>query len=210
MKLQRCGVVVVLAVLLMLQNASAQLLESWEGTLNGWTVQDANYAYAPSTVDGVTEGTYSAALTGTAGPGYGQMLLSPYQASWTALLGNAASLSLDIYTPPGSFGYYLQFDVDVNNADTGYQSLTGYSYPATVIGSQYTLTIPISPAIAAGLAASANPTQIAIQIGGGYSDGNETMYLDNLRVTAIPEPSTFGLLGLGVLSLFCVIRRRVS
>jgi PEP-CTERM motif len=221
MKLQGCGVfaksirgfgtlVVASAVLLLVQNASAQLIESWENTLDGWTVQQAAYSSAFSTKLGVTDGTYSLALTVTAGPTYGQMLLGPSLMSNTLLLGNAASLSLDIYTPPASFGFFLQFDVDVDNADIGYQSIDGYSYPATVIGSQYTLTIPIPAFIQTGLAASANPTTIVIQIGGGYTDGNETMYLDNLRVTAIPEPSTIALLGFGLIGLVCVARRRVS
>ncbi|HUJ08618.1 MAG TPA: PEP-CTERM sorting domain-containing protein [Verrucomicrobiae bacterium] len=210
MKLQRVGVVAVLAVMLLLQNVSAQLLESWENTLDGWTVQDANYTPGFTTKFGVTDQTYSLSLTGTAGPTYGQMLLSPFVAGWTSIIGNAASLSLDIYTPPASFGYYLQFDVDLNNADAGFTSIDGYSYPATVIGSEYTWTYAIPAAYAAVLATSSNPTQIAIQIGGGYTDGNEVMYLDNLRVTPVPEPSTIALLGLGLLGLVGLARRRVS
>lgn len=210
MKLQRIGVVVVSAAMLLLQNVSAQLLESWEGTLDGWTVQQAAYAYAPSTKFGVTDQTYSAALTGTASPTYGQMLLSPFVASWTPLLANAGTISLDIFTPPASFGFFLQFDIDLNNADAGFTSIDGFSYPATVIGSEYTWSYAIPAAYAAALAASSNPTQIAIQIGGGFSDGNETMYLDNLRVTPIPEPSTIALLGLSLVGLIGLARRRVS
>ena len=130
--------------------------------------------------------------------------------SLTTLLGSADTLSLDVYTPAASFGYFLQFDFDVNNADTGFQSLDGYSYLATVIGSETTLTVPIPAGIGATLASSSNPTELIIQVGGGYSDGNETMYLDNLRVHVIPEPSTFALLGFGLLSLVAVARKRVS
>jgi hypothetical protein len=216
MKLQRIGVVAVSAVMLLLQNALAQTvtIESWENTMDGWTVPQGAGYFTPafSTTTGVTDGSYSLALTeanGGAGENYGQMVLSPFVSGWTALLANATSLSLDIYTPPGSFGYYLQFDVDVNNADIGFQSIDSYSYPATTIGSEYTLTIPIPSSIRSGLAASSNPTQIAIQVGGGYTSPGDTMNLDNLRLNEIPEPSTIALLGLGLFSLVCV-RRRVS
>ena len=205
------------AAALVVQGAFAQTvtLEGWQNTLDGWTIPQNPGYFTPSfsTTLGVTYGSYSLALTeanGGAGENYGQMLLSPFESSWTALLGNATSLSLDIYTPPGSFGYYLQFDVDLNNADIGYQSIDGYSYPATVIGSEYTLTIPIPSGISSGLKASSNPTQIAIQIGGGYSSPADTMYLDNLRVVEVPEPSTIALVGFGLLGLFCVRSRRVN
>jgi hypothetical protein len=195
------------AVMVLAQSASAQLLESWEGSLDGWTVQNANYIYAPATKFGVTDGTFSASLTGLAGPNYGQMLLSPYEASWTAEIGGATSMSLDVYTPNASFGYYCQFQLGLVNNDTGYVALNPV-YTGTGIGSETTITVPISPSVAATLAASSNPTQLFIQIGGGYTAGNETMYLDNLRV--VPEPSTFALLGFGVLGLVGVARRRRS
>lgn len=221
MKLQRTGISIIASTVvgaaLLVQGAFAQTvtLESWEGTMDGWTVPQGAGYFTPtfSSATGVTDGTYSLALTeanGGAGENYGQMLLSPFESAWTAALGNATSLSLDIYTPPGSFGYYLQFDVDVNNADIGYQSIDGYSYPATSIGSEYTLTIPIPAGIAAGLAASSNPTQIAIQVGGGYTSPGDTMNLDNLRVFEVPEPSTIAMLGFGLLGLVCLRPRRVS
>ena len=217
MKLLRIGVVAVSAALLLVQNVKAQTvtIESWENTLDGWTVPGGAGYFTPafSTTTGVTDGSYSLALTeanGGGGENYGQMVISPSVSGWTALLANATTLSLDIYTPSGSFGYYLQFDVDVNNADIGYQSIDGYSYPGTSIGSEYTLTIPIPSSISSGLAASSNPTQIAIQVGGGYSNPSDTMYLDNLRLNEVPEPSTIGLLGLGLLGLFVVRRRHVS
>jgi hypothetical protein len=57
----------------------------------------------------------------------------------------------------------------------------------------------------ATLAASGNPTQIGFQIGGG---GTGDVYLDNLRVQAIPEPGTLALLALGALGLLGLRGRR--
>jgi hypothetical protein len=205
---------VIIAVSLV-QSASAQTitLESWENTLDGWTFpQNPGYVNSAfSTKTGVTDGTYSLALTmaGTSGPNYGQLLLSSPVLAWTAALAVSSNLSLDVFTPASSFGFFLQFDIDINNPDTGFQSLDGFSYPSTVIGSETTITVPISQNIRSELLTSTNATQIAIQVGGGFSAGNETMFLDNLRVNGIPEPSTFALLGLGLLGLFGM-RRRVS
>jgi len=185
------------------------LLESWENTLDGWQVLNGNYTAGFSSTTGVTDGSYSLSLTGTAAPSYGQMLGSPSTTLLTSELAGASALSFDVYAPGGSFGYYLQFDVDINNSDTGYVSLDSYSYPGVSIGGETTVTVPISSSLQSALAASSNPTSIYIQVGGGYSPDNETFYLDNMRLTAAPEPATLALLGLGMAGGMLLRRRSV-
>ena len=142
------------------------------------------------------------------------MLGSSSSTSLTSLLAvPGQTVSIDVYTPSASFGYYMQWDLVVNNSDTGYQSVDGYSYSQSPsIGSQSTLTFSIPAALQAILATSSNPTQLVYQIGGGYSAGNETFYVDNLRASlSVPEPASISLLGLGVSSLIgLAIRRRRS
>jgi hypothetical protein len=192
--------------------ASAQLIESWENTLDGWTVNpsfnnQAGFTSGFSSTTGVTNGSYSLAITsaGETSPDYGQLLYSPSTLALTNILANASSLSLDVDTSPGAFGYYAAFDFDINNAATGYESLDGYDYMGTAIGSEYTFTIPISPSIASALAASNDPTSINIQLGGGSGAG--TLFLDNLRATPVPEPVSIGAIVSGV-SLLALRRHR--
>jgi hypothetical protein len=202
--------------------AHAALIESFENTLDGWQVpspfgsQTANFQVAGFSGTGATDGAVSLAIGPTAtntgtGPNYSQMMISPdqttaYAANLTTLLANAGSVSLDIFTPPGSFGFFLQFDVDINNSATGFVSLDGFSYPSTNIGSETTITVPVTPAQNALLAGSGTGTQLIVQVGGGYTAGNETFFIDNIRTTPAPEPVS--IFSCGVAAGWFLLRRR--
>lgn len=204
------------AMALQTASSQSQLLESWENTLDGWQVPPS-YNLQPafgavpgfSSTSGVTAGSYSLSVTGTggSGPNYSQLLLGPGTTLLTSKLAGASALSFDVYAPGGSFGYYLQLDVDINNSDTGFVSLDGNAYPGATIGGETTITVPISASLRSALAASSNPTAIIFQVGGGYSAGNETFYLDNMRLTPAPEPATLALLGLGMAGGILLRRR---
>ncbi len=120
------------------------------------------------------------------------MLASPQTMAITTDLAGASSISIDVYTPGGSFGYYQQWDLALNNTDIGgYVSVDSYAYSESPsIGNETTLTWTLPASITSVLATSANPTSINFQIGGGYSAGNETMYLDNVQAILAP-PATF-------------------
>jgi hypothetical protein len=199
----------VVVAALLVQNVSAQLIESFENTLDAWNVVNGNYTAGFSTTTGVTDGSYSLSLAGTTAPNYGQILDSPSTTLLTSELAGASALSFDVYTPGGAFGYYLQFDVDINNSDTGYVSLDGYSYQGVNNGAESTVTVPISASLQSALAASSNPTEIDIQAGGGFSAGNETFYLDNVRLTPAPEPATLALFSIGMVGVKLLRRRKV-
>jgi hypothetical protein len=201
--------------------AHAALIESFENTLDGWQVpspfgsQSANFQVAGFGATGATNGSFSLAIgptptnTGT-GPNYSQMMISPdqtsaYAANLTALLANAASVSIDVLAPAGSFGGFLQFDIDINNSATGFVSLDGFSYPSTVLGTETTITVPLTFTQNLQLAGSGTGTQMIIQVGGGFSAGNETFEIDNIRTT-VPEPLSF--FSCGVAAGWFLLRRR--
>ena len=202
-------------------SARAVLIESFETGADGYTVsseQSANFQINGASTTGATDGLSSLAIGATAsntgsGPSYQQLLVSPSTNALTAVLGASNTIMVDVTVPAAAFGYYLQFDAVVNNADTGYTSLDGYAFGASAtIGGTKTVSFAIPAAIKAQLAASAAPTSIVLQVGGGYTAGNETFYLDNLRtdsVAATPEPATLAAAG-AIGTVACVRRRRRS
>jgi hypothetical protein len=199
---------------LFVQTASADLLESWEGSWDGWTTlnpNDVNASLNNSSSYGVTDGNYSLAVT-SPGPEdpYNPILFelfSQAQSSYTTALASSSALTLDVYTPPGSFGNNLTIYMVIYNSDLGVSGLLNPE--TTTIGQETTLTFDIPSAAAAILAASSNTTRIEIEGVGGFTARNETAYLDNLQTVAIPEPATLEWVGLGAAGIL-VMRRRLT
>ena len=206
---------------LLARNAAAQTVvynESWENSLDGWGTIGGNMTIGGfSSSLGVTEGSYSLLLNGpgTTGPNYAGQIGSTGSTALTLDLANASSVTLNVYVPPGDFGYYLQWDLALNQSGAGglgYQSVDGYSYSQSAnIGGEKTLTWTIPTAIQTTLANNPTlPTSLNFQIGGGFTSAGDAVYLDNLEITdnAVPEPGTLALAGLGALGWFKFARRR--
>jgi hypothetical protein len=184
---------------------AAVLVESWENTADGWVTSTENSTYSitgNSNTTGVTDQSYSLVVTGTASPSYGQMLDSPSTMSNTTLLATAATISVDVLAG-SSFGYQ-QWSCVFNNNETGYTSIDGFSFSQSpTLNSESTLTWTVPASVRTTLSTSPNPTAVIFQVGGG---GGGTMYLDNLRITQVPEPCAASLLSIG--GAAALIRRR--
>jgi hypothetical protein len=201
-------------VALLAQGASAQtvtnLINSWENSVEGWGPDGTIWTSGGfSTTTGVTEGSYSWILNASASPGYGFALGGTASTAITYDLAYATEVQIDVYTPPGSFGY-MQWDLDLNGGGLGYASTDGYTYnQSPTIGSESMLTFTIPPSEQATLQANlTTPTSLNFQIGGS---GTGTMYLDDLTIVdpvSAPEPSVLALVGVGAAGLLAVQKRR--
>jgi hypothetical protein len=162
---------------------SQTLQNSWENSLEGWTINEANWTSAGfSTTTGVTAGTYSWQLNAAAGPDYGLALTGPSSTGLTTSLANAASVSVDILATGFS---YMQWDLEINQpGGAGTISVDGYTYnQSPSIGTESTLTFAIPSSVRQALAGHPGlPTFFTFQIGGGNPG---SVYLDNLRVTPL-------------------------
>ncbi|MGA2750510.1 MAG: hypothetical protein ABSG59_17195 [Verrucomicrobiota bacterium] len=167
--------------------AQAQtVIASWENSLDGWTVTDPNWTSVGfSTTVGVTAGSYSWELSPTSET-YGlDALTGPSSTNLTALLANAASISLDVDVPTaGSFGWWMQCDMWVNQpGGLGSMSLDGNCYCQYPPGGGGTavLTFPVSEQVRIAMASHPTlPTYLTLRFNGG---GAGTLYFDNLGVT---------------------------
>jgi hypothetical protein len=169
---------------------SQTLLNSWENSLEGWTIAEGNWTTTGfNTGTGVTAGTYSWNLTAAGGPDYGVALVGPSSTALTTQLLNAGSISLDVLTPVGgSFGFFQQWDLAVNQpGGAGTISLDGgnYSQSPAIGGPESTLTWTVSSSVRQALAAHPTlPVYLTFAIGGG---GGGTMYLDYLRINPVGQ-----------------------
>lgn len=175
--------------------AQAQTVQiaSWENSYDGWSIlETGNWSSLGfSSTTGVTSGTYSWGLSATS-VDYGPTLQGPSSTANTLLMANANTVSLDIYVTGGDFSWGMQWDLEVNQpGGAGTISVDGYNYPGDDYGpfnTEMTISWPVSQAVRSALDANPSlPTYLTISCGGG---GAGTVYIDNLRVTKIPQVQT--------------------
>ncbi|MGJ8722932.1 MAG: hypothetical protein ACSHYB_00130 [Roseibacillus sp.] len=183
----------------------ATLVESFEsGDLSGWNALELSGVTTTATTDRATDGTYSATNTFTVLPSYAgwtiQNVLSRDPRS--IMTANATTISIDVYSDwanSNGWGVYEEFMFLTVNYDGGYSNLSPSS--GTLVNGEFsTITWDVS-GHAAGLA---NPaaTYSFIEIGwhlGTWMDdamnnGTQTIAVDNITVTSVPEPSTAAIL----------------
>src|SRR5215469_3354542 len=118
MKRKLLALVGLLGLSISLVQAQTVMLNSWENSTEGWSILETSAWTSDgfSTSNGVTQGTYSWALTTPNNPNYGNTLQGPSSTSLTALLAHAATLSMDVQvaTNAPAFGYGLQIDLIVS------------------------------------------------------------------------------------------------
>ena len=137
---------------------------------------------------------------------------------WTRFIGGTIEWDLNIILAGGDF-YYNGFpDIAIlGTAGSPLARLRASGISAPVIGEWVNFSIALIPENFSlfpavedsgidfyGVLSSVD----SIYIRGEYIIGHDTAGLDNVRVTAVPEPSTLLLLGAGTLALGCVSRRQ--
>lgn len=200
-------------------------LNSFENSLGGYVYPaggDTLFTISGySTTTGVTDGSYSAIFSPSgsntgSGPNYTQFIESPgYSTSLLSTLSNASAVTLDVFAPTGSFNGYIQFQAAIQTNDAPaytYTEIGGFDAAHTpTFGTESTIQFTIPTTLQTTLKAdvlAGYGAQFSISIGGGYTTGNETAYLDNLVAVvpnAVPEPASLGLLALAAPAL---VRRR--
>lgn len=208
------SILAVAGVLLAAGTAQGALLASFENDPEGLTAVDGTgYTIAFSNTEGVTHGSYSAAIGIPTGYQNGNLRISVTPARYD-LIKLADSVAIDVTyngaIPGGSqlqIGWMLQGSYKLEGVDTffntgGNQSVTGITTPGT-----HTIVFPFENMIDLPDNSTLNWGEFRIftNPAGGFGTP-DTTYFDNFRTVEVPEPAAFGLLAAG--GLLALRRRR--
>lgn len=182
------------------------VIYDWEGTTESFEWRNDFTAATPpsSSTSGVTHGSNSASID-VVGNSWTFFSGPWHSAPLPALVGNSkVEVDIALATPPNPSNFWEGMDawivVQGNNADgNAYFQVQG---PATRITSSATVSFDYSTGPASILAdgtASVVNFEIRFSGAGGWTPG--TVYIDNFRVDAVPEPASLALLTLGATAM---------
>jgi hypothetical protein len=185
---------------------SQTYINSWENSLEGWSLPNTNFVSGGFSTTGVMAGTNSWVVSNTTGnflwnqDGTQPDLQGPSSVGLTTLLANGSSVSVDVTVPTsGDFGWGMGFSLYLNQpGGAGIMPIptqwaqwlpSGGPLPTTTL----TFTIPDS----VRFAMKANPgvaTSLRFCLGSGNAG---TMYLDGLRIAPYEQVNSweYGLEG---------------
>lgn len=214
----RRSLVTACAALLGVSAAHGAVIESFEsGTLNGWNPGTINGNVTTATTDRATDGSFSATNTFTVPSTVsGWSISTIIEIDPRSIMdAGTTTLSLDVYsnwTNPNGWGVYANTVMLVLNNSNGWSAI-GPTSGSLTNDAFSTLTWDMTPYAAditdSGLGWSAMSLVWHVGTWAGGEDsldnGTQTLAIDNISITAVPESSSaLGLLTAGLL----VLRRR--
>lgn len=196
-----------------------QLLFNFETGLDGWILSGFNakpVTLANSTF-GATAGSQSLAITQT-GDGFSWNTLrnnSGTDAFYNAMNTAAANESVwtlefdvtyrDVDIPNGTF---LNLSLWVNS-DNGFRDIHSQGFTTTAEDRTIHVAVPLTSLSGTDqLAVNSSFYQMGIGMNGNWGAGPATIYVDNISLTPVPEPSTIAMLSVGGLLGLALLRRR--